>query len=190
MRRESHVRFGEGAAARLVLGRNPRPGRTDPPACDAARRRQVPAARVSCVILPSMTPAEIHQMQTSITETINRIARGFLTPYETSCPEVPLAERLERVAQQDRVVAVLEGAELLDPVDVDDRRAVDAQEPRRVEASGEPGRRLVVRVFGRPRMQHHVVAGGLDPIDVVHAHEESPPFVLDEQPLGIAPDFG
>src|SRR5262245_35550578 len=52
------------------------------------------------------TPAEIHQMQTGITETINRIARGFLTPYETSCPELPFTERLERVAQQDRAYAV------------------------------------------------------------------------------------
>src|SRR5262250_178593 len=52
------------------------------------------------------TPAEIHQMQTSITETINRLARGFLTPYATSCPELPLTERLERVAQQDRAYAV------------------------------------------------------------------------------------
>lgn len=52
------------------------------------------------------TPAEIHQMQTGITETINRIAHGFLTPYETSCPELPFTERLERVAQQDRAYAV------------------------------------------------------------------------------------
>jgi len=52
------------------------------------------------------TPAEIHQLQTGITETINRIARGFLTPYETSCPELPFTERLERVAQQDRAYAV------------------------------------------------------------------------------------
>ena len=52
------------------------------------------------------TPDEIHQMQTSITETINRLAHGFLTPYATSCPELPLAERLERVAQQDRAYAV------------------------------------------------------------------------------------
>ena len=37
------------------------------------------------------TPAEIHQMQTSITETIDRLAHGFLTPYATSCPELPLA---------------------------------------------------------------------------------------------------
>jgi hypothetical protein len=35
------------------------------------------------------TPAEIHQLQTSITETINRLVRGFLTPYATSCPELP-----------------------------------------------------------------------------------------------------
>jgi hypothetical protein len=37
------------------------------------------------------TPAELHQLQTSITETINRLARGFLTPYATSCPELPLS---------------------------------------------------------------------------------------------------
>jgi ectoine hydroxylase-related dioxygenase (phytanoyl-CoA dioxygenase family) len=52
------------------------------------------------------TAAEIHQMQTGITETINRLARGFLTPYETSCPEAPFVERLEHVAQQDRAYAV------------------------------------------------------------------------------------
>ena len=38
------------------------------------------------------TPAEIHQMQTSITETINRLARGFLTgrfrPEDTSNAEM------------------------------------------------------------------------------------------------------
>ena len=35
------------------------------------------------------SPAEIHEMQNRITATINRIARGFLTPYETSLPEAP-----------------------------------------------------------------------------------------------------
>src|SRR3989442_418716 len=52
------------------------------------------------------TPAEIQQMQAGITETINRIARGFLTPYETSCPELHFAERLEGIAHQDRAYAV------------------------------------------------------------------------------------
>ena len=52
-----------------------------------------------------LSPAEIQQMQTSITETMNRIARGFLTPYETSLPALPFEERLERVAHQDRAYA-------------------------------------------------------------------------------------
>jgi ectoine hydroxylase-related dioxygenase (phytanoyl-CoA dioxygenase family) len=51
------------------------------------------------------TPAEIDQLQTGITETINRLARGFLTPYATSCPDAPFVERLERVAQRDRAYA-------------------------------------------------------------------------------------
>ncbi len=51
------------------------------------------------------SPAEIHEMRDSITETINRMACGFLTPFDTSCPEAPFDERLERVAQQDRAYA-------------------------------------------------------------------------------------
>jgi len=49
--------------------------------------------------------AEIHEMRHSVTDTINRIARGFLTPFDTSLPEAPFDERLERVAQRDRAYA-------------------------------------------------------------------------------------
>lgn len=51
------------------------------------------------------SPAEVQELQASITETLDRIARGFLTPFETSCPELPFTERLVRVAQQDRAYA-------------------------------------------------------------------------------------
>ena len=51
------------------------------------------------------SPAEIEQMRASICATIDRIAQGFLTPYETSCPGLPLEERLERVAQMDPAYA-------------------------------------------------------------------------------------
>ena len=51
------------------------------------------------------SPAEIDAMRSSITETINRIARGFLTPYDTSYPEAPFEDRLELVAQRDRAYA-------------------------------------------------------------------------------------
>jgi hypothetical protein len=51
------------------------------------------------------SPAEIQALQTSLTETTNRIASGFLTPYATSCPDLPLEDRLECVAQRDRAYA-------------------------------------------------------------------------------------
>jgi hypothetical protein len=50
-------------------------------------------------------PAEIKQLQDSITDTTNRLARGFLTPYASSLPDLPLEERLEQVAQRDRAYA-------------------------------------------------------------------------------------
>lgn len=49
--------------------------------------------------------ADIEDIRASITDTIDRIARGFLTPYETSCPALPLEERLEQVAHHDRAYA-------------------------------------------------------------------------------------
>jgi hypothetical protein len=51
------------------------------------------------------SPAEVELMRTSIGDTIDRIARGFLTPFETSCPGLPLEERLECVAQQEQAYA-------------------------------------------------------------------------------------
>jgi hypothetical protein len=49
--------------------------------------------------------ADVALMRTSISDTIERIARGFLTPFATSCPGLPLEERLERVAHKDRAYA-------------------------------------------------------------------------------------
>ena len=50
-------------------------------------------------------PAEIQQLQASITDTTNRLARGFLTPYATSLPDLSFEERLEQVAHHDRAYA-------------------------------------------------------------------------------------
>jgi hypothetical protein len=51
------------------------------------------------------SPAEIQDLQASITDTTNRLTRGFITPYASSFPDLPLEERLEQVAQQDRAYA-------------------------------------------------------------------------------------
>jgi len=73
-------------------------------------------------------------MQTSITETINRLAHGFLTPYATSCPELPLAERLERVAQMDRAYAVALVHGVFADAHQDPRIAGLAEHPRLMDA--------------------------------------------------------
>jgi hypothetical protein len=63
------------------------------PPCGYARGRDI------------FSPAEIQALQASLTETTNRLAHGFLTPYASSLPGLPFEERLEQVAQRDRAYA-------------------------------------------------------------------------------------
>lgn len=49
--------------------------------------------------------AEVESLRSAITDSIDRVARVMLTPFETSLPAVPLEERLERVARHDRAYA-------------------------------------------------------------------------------------
>jgi ectoine hydroxylase-related dioxygenase (phytanoyl-CoA dioxygenase family) len=57
-------------------------------------------------VLPGLlTPEEIGGLRRAIEDTINRVARVMLTPFEASLPSAPLEERLERVARQDRAYA-------------------------------------------------------------------------------------
>src|SRR5918992_6022963 len=57
-------------------------------------------------VLPAIfTREEIDSLRQTITETIDRVARVMLTPFENSLPAAPLEERLERVARADRAYA-------------------------------------------------------------------------------------
>jgi ectoine hydroxylase-related dioxygenase (phytanoyl-CoA dioxygenase family) len=57
-------------------------------------------------VLPGLfTQEEIGSLRSSIEDSIDRVARVMLTPFETSLPSLPLEERLERVARQDRAYA-------------------------------------------------------------------------------------
>ena len=57
-------------------------------------------------VLPGLLkPDEIGRLRSAIENSIDRVARVMLTPYESSCPSSPLEERLERVARQDRAYA-------------------------------------------------------------------------------------
>ena len=57
-------------------------------------------------VLPGLlTQEEIGSLRGAIEDSIDRVARVMLTPYESSCPASPLEERLERVARHDRAYA-------------------------------------------------------------------------------------
>ncbi len=52
-----------------------------------------------------LAPEEIGSLRRAIEDSIDRVARVMLTPYETSCPATPLEERIERIALHDRAYA-------------------------------------------------------------------------------------
>jgi hypothetical protein len=79
-------------------------------------------------------PAEIAQLRQSLTETTNRLAHGFLTPYTSSLPDLPLEDRLERVAQQDRAYAYALLHGIFADAQHDPRIAGLATHPRLIDA--------------------------------------------------------
>lgn len=57
-------------------------------------------------VLPAVfTEQEIASLREAITDSIDRVARVMLTPFASSLPSVPIEERLERVAREDRAYA-------------------------------------------------------------------------------------
>jgi ectoine hydroxylase-related dioxygenase (phytanoyl-CoA dioxygenase family) len=57
-------------------------------------------------VLPAVfNQQEIADLREAIADTIDRVARVMLTPFESSLPSAPIEERLERVAREDRAYA-------------------------------------------------------------------------------------
>lgn len=57
-------------------------------------------------VLPQILSAEdVHALRSAIEDSINRVARVMLTPFEESQPDAPIEERLERIARRDRAYA-------------------------------------------------------------------------------------
>lgn len=93
------------------------------------------------------------------------------------------------VAEDDAVFAVKEGLEFLDPLEVDDGGAADAEEAVGGEAGLEGGHGLAEEVAFGADVEADVVIGGFDPIDFVHAEEEDASFGFDDEAVG-GPVFG
>src|SRR5919106_2617782 len=57
-------------------------------------------------VLPAVfREQEIAGLREAITDSIDRVARVMLTPFASSLPSLPIEERLERVAREDRAYA-------------------------------------------------------------------------------------
>src|SRR5688572_13179250 len=57
-------------------------------------------------LIPAVfTEPEIAALRDVITDSIDRVARVMLAPFASSLPALPIEERLERVAREDRAYA-------------------------------------------------------------------------------------
>jgi ectoine hydroxylase-related dioxygenase (phytanoyl-CoA dioxygenase family) len=95
-------------------------------------------------VLPSVfAEKEIDTLRRAITDSIDRVARVMLTPFETSLPGTPFEERIERVAQNDRAYA----SALLQVV------MADAQRDERLTAvAAHPGLTEAIAAVVAPNM--------------------------------------
>ena len=82
------------------------------------------------VLRDVLRPEEVATLRGAVGDSIDRVARVMLTPFEQSRPEAVLEERLDRVAQQDRAYA----AALLQVVMADAQR-----DPRLQALARHPG---------------------------------------------------
>ena len=75
-------------------------------------------------------------------------------------------------------------------IQIDDRAAMDACEPARVEASAEVLERVPDQVDFLRDMDPDIVVGGLDPVDFGRADEIDAPSVPDHDPGEVPPRLG
>src|SRR5687767_3632089 len=88
-------------------------------------------------VLPALfTQDEIDTLRQAIADSIDRVARVMLTPFDTSLPSAPLEERLERVARSDRAYASALLQVVMADAQRDARLAAVAAHPGLCEAIG------------------------------------------------------
>src|SRR5688572_5197895 len=90
---------------------------------------------------------------------------------------VPAAQlELRAVGQANHVVARAPQIHLLDPVEIHDRRPMNAREAPSVERALECRHRLANQMRPLPRVQSRVVPECLDPVDLAGGDEVHPPL--------------
>ena len=97
--------------------------------------------------VPIFDPALVRAAAGDIAEHIDRVARALYLPFEASCPEAPLCERIDRVYARERSVANLLRVALCTDAHRGERLQALANDPQLIEAAAElSGRALAGKI--------------------------------------------
>src|SRR5690242_2312331 len=83
------------------------------------------------------------------------------------------------IAQDDRIFPVKQRLQLLDALDVDDRRAADSYEFTGGQPALQGGHRLTMQVGFASHVKVHVIVRSFNPVDFVELQDQNLPAGLD-----------
>lgn len=101
--------------------------------------------------VPLFDPALVRTAVEDIAEHIDRVARALYLPFEQSCPDVPLAERIDRVYERERSVANLLRVAVCTDAHRGARLQALANDPRLIGAAEELSHRALSGKIVRAR---------------------------------------
>src|SRR5262249_62400881 len=102
-------------------------------------------------------------------------------------PVAAAQRQLGAVPEMHDAVAVEAGLQRLDAPDVHERGSVDADEPGRVEFRLDLVQALPEQVSLGADVKSHILAAGLDPIDVLGPHRDDATPLADEEEVHVRP---
>src|SRR5712672_1630435 len=126
-------------------------------------------------------------MQAHFTRRVGSLCRSARADTQPAlqAPAKSAAQSQSRSGLQHHLVfAVVLGFQALDPLEVDDRRTMDAAELLRVELALELDEAAAQHVCSRADVKACVIVGGLDPVDVCDLDEQHLAPVLDDKAAG------
>ncbi len=104
-------------------------------------------AKQGYAAVPLFDPALVRAAADDIAEHIDRVARALYLPFEQSCPDAPLSERIDRVYAKERSVANLLRVAVCTDAHRGKRLQALANDPQLIETAAElSGRALAGRI--------------------------------------------
>ncbi|MBJ7498879.1 MAG: hypothetical protein JHC57_03890 [Sphingopyxis sp.] len=103
------------------------------------------------VAVPLFDAAQVRAAADDIAEHIDRVSRALYLPFDRSCPDTPLAERIDRVFAHERSVANLLRVAICTDAHRGARLQALVNDPRLIETAGRIGGRALSGKMARVR---------------------------------------